>query len=140
MLLISLESVGISSWYFLKTKTPIIPSGDNGSSNARAVYPRLRNRFLFTASFATLLGAIKDIFTTFVLFLKYLKVRLGEFKKLPLLKISSTSLVVTLFFLGSMIKQKAFFCLSVVSSSKRACRSLFENEPRSRDFVLASSF
>ncbi len=111
MLLISCSSVEIFSSGFLKIKTPISPAGDRFMHFCKAEYPHLRNRFLFTASFATLLGAIKEIFIVLLGTFKYLKVKWREFKNLPALKIFSTSLVVALFFLGSIAKRTIFFCL-----------------------------
>jgi hypothetical protein len=88
----------------LKTKTPLIPKGKWSKWIFNAEYPRRLRRFLSTAVLATALGAIKDIFICLSLFLKYLKVKLGEDKEEPSLKILSTSLVTTLFFLGNMLK------------------------------------
>ena len=77
-------------------------AGESLKQFFNATYPRRRNIFLLVANLATLFGAIKEIFISLVVFFMYLKVRLGEFKNLPSLKILSTALVFALFFLGSI--------------------------------------
>ncbi len=105
MFLISSSSMGILSWYFLKIKTPVSARGDRWIFLLRALYPRLLSKFLLTANLTIFLGAIKEIFVFPSSFFKQRKDRLGELKDLPSLKILSTSLVLTLFFLGNIVKK-----------------------------------
>lgn len=73
----------------------------------RTEYPRLLNKLRFTASFATLFGATKEIRGTLLSLIKtYLKVRLGELINFPSLKTLSRVFLSTLFFLGSILKTR----------------------------------
>src|SRR3990167_3706301 len=61
MFLISFSIIKITSWYFLKIKTPMNPGGNLKRCFSKTEYPRRLNKFLLTASLATLFGAIKEI-------------------------------------------------------------------------------
>ena len=109
--LISSSNIKMSSCYFLKIKTPQSPAGNLSICFWRAIYPHLLKKFLCTAIFAILFGAIKEIrggAESRVII--NLKVRLAELKKEPsrpvggqALKILSTVFVSALFFLGSIL-------------------------------------
>ena len=103
MFLISFSITKISSWYFLKTKTPISPRGKLSMCFLSASYPRRLSKFLLTANLAKLLGAIKEIRGKMTLVIKRnLKFRMGELTEFPFLKRRSMSFLFTLFFLESI--------------------------------------
>lgn len=90
-----------------------MPAGKNLRCFFKALYPRLLKEFLKTAFLKIVFGAIKEILVTNNLeFSIYLKLRVPEFIKRPLLNMSSIIFLSALLFLGSIVlketKQRAW--------------------------------
>ncbi|OGI85471.1 hypothetical protein A3A92_01075 [Candidatus Nomurabacteria bacterium RIFCSPLOWO2_01_FULL_37_49] len=88
------------------------PGGNLKRCFSKTEYPRRLNKFLLTASLATLFGAIKEICGVVEsLFNLNLKVKKEELTDLPYLNIFSTSFLLVLFFFGSMLNGQFFSAL-----------------------------
>jgi|SRR3989344_4996310 len=107
MVLISFSIIEISSWIFLKIKTPLSRVGNLLICSSKASYPRRRSKFLLTASLVMFFGVIKEIHGVFWLLVNTnLKVKFGVSRIFPSLNIFSTVFLSALFFLESICNQK----------------------------------